>query len=79
MSMSLDADVRAALEKRRGEWRLIAEQSNVSHSWISQFVRGKIPNPGYETLRGLARMLGVGDDPPIPTPAPEAPAVRQAA
>lgn len=62
MSMSLDADVRAALEKRRGEWRLIAEQSKVSHSWISQFVRGKIPNPGYETLRGLARALGVGGE-----------------
>lgn len=61
MSMSLDADVRAALEKRRGEWKLIAEQSKISHSWISQFVRGKIPNPGYETLRGLAQRLGLAD------------------
>lgn len=67
MSISLDTDVRAALEARRGEWRLIAEQANVSHSWISQFVRGKIPNPGFETLRGLALSLGVADH-----PAPEA-------
>lgn len=63
MSISLDTDVRAALESRRGEWRQIAEQSTVSYSWISQFVRGRIPNPGFQTLRGLALNLGVADHP----------------
>jgi transcriptional regulator with XRE-family HTH domain len=61
MNLSLDADVRAALQKRRGEWKLIAEQSKVSHSWISQFVRGKIDNPGYATLKSLAGPLGLED------------------
>lgn len=57
MEATLDVDVRSALEARRGEWRSIAEQAQVSYSWISQFVRHKIPNPGYETLRSLDRVL----------------------
>lgn len=53
MSTDLDIEVRALLEQRRGEWKRIAAEAKVSHSWISQFVRGKIPNPGYATLRDL--------------------------
>lgn len=49
----LDVEVRDALNRRRGDWRVIAKDVDVSHSWISQFVRGKIPNPGYATLRRL--------------------------
>lgn len=60
MKLSLDDDVRAALKERRGEWKLIEEQSNVSHSWISKFVRGKIDNPGYATLKSLVGPLGLG-------------------
>ena len=57
MSINLDSEVRAALEQRRGEWKQIAAEAKVSHSWISQFVRGKIPNPGYATLCRLSALL----------------------
>lgn len=54
---TLDVDVRELLESRRGEWTKIAEEAGVSHSWISQFVRGKIPNPGFGTLSMLHAYL----------------------
>jgi transcriptional regulator with XRE-family HTH domain len=53
----LDTEVRAGLERHRGDWPRIAQSASVSHSWISQFVRGKIPNPGYATLKRLHSAL----------------------
>jgi transcriptional regulator with XRE-family HTH domain len=50
MSTPLDVEVRAALEAKRGFWKQVAADTGVSYSWISQFVRNKIPNPGYATL-----------------------------
>jgi len=50
MSTPLDIEVRAALEQKRGAWKRVAADAGVSYSWISQFVRNKIPNPGYATL-----------------------------
>jgi transcriptional regulator with XRE-family HTH domain len=57
MSTELDIQVRNALESRRGDWQRIADDAEVSHSWISQFVRGKIPNPGFGTLKRLHSAL----------------------
>lgn len=57
--LDLDSRVRSELEKRRGDWKHLAAEAGVSHSWISQFVREKIPNPGYSTLRKLCRCMGV--------------------
>ena len=57
MKTQLDSKVRAALEARRGDWPAIAQRAGVSHSWLSQFVRGLIPNPGIETLRAVAAAL----------------------
>lgn len=57
MQINLDAEVRALLEARRGDWKRIAEESGVSHSWISQFVRQKIPNPGFATLKAIYELL----------------------
>lgn len=57
MTTDLDVQVRAALNERRGDWRGIAERADVSYSWVSQFVRGLIPNPGYATLKKLAAAL----------------------
>lgn len=57
MSKRLDQEVRDLLEARRGEWPALAAKAEVSHSWISQFVRKKIPNPGYETLMRLREQL----------------------
>lgn len=49
----LDERVRSLLVQRKGDWPGIAQRADVSHSWISQFVRGKIPNPGFATLLRL--------------------------
>lgn len=51
--LDLDQRVKDALDSKRGDWPGIAEKAGVSHSWISQYVRGKIPNPGFETLKRL--------------------------
>lgn len=59
MSTNLDQQVRAALDAKRGDWKRIAAAADVSHSWISQFVRNKIPNPGYTTLMRIhAELIG---------------------
>ncbi|HNU11737.1 MAG TPA: hypothetical protein PKJ45_10325 [Rubrivivax sp.] len=64
MSEALDIEVRELLIKRRGDWKLIADQSGISYSWISKFVNGHIPNPGFTTLRDLFRYLS----PPVEDP-----------
>ena len=43
--------------ERKGDWKRIADVSNVSYSWISKFVNGHIPNPGFATLRDLQKSL----------------------
>lgn len=53
MDKPLDIAVREMLDANRGDWGRIAEASGISHSWISQFVRDKIPNPGFATLTRL--------------------------
>lgn len=59
MNAPLDQTVRVSLLARRGDWGKIAAEARVSHSWMSKFVNGRIPNPGYATLRRLAECLGV--------------------
>lgn len=59
MNTPLDQEIRNRLLARRGEWPVIAASSSVSHSWISKFVRGQIPNPGYTTLTRLGACLGI--------------------
>jgi transcriptional regulator with XRE-family HTH domain len=53
----LDTEVKRLLEDRKGEWQTIATAAEVSHSWISQFCRGLIANPGYATLKRLHAAL----------------------
>ena len=53
MSTSLDAEVLAALQSRRGDWQAVAEGSGVSFSWLSKFANGPIKNPGFSTLMKL--------------------------
>lgn len=65
MDTPLDIEVRQALVARRGQWPRIAEECGVSHSWISQFVRDKIPNPGFKTLTRLREHLAQPDAPPV--------------
>jgi transcriptional regulator with XRE-family HTH domain len=59
MNPSLDTKIRTALESKRGDWQTIASESGVSYSWLSKFANGHIPNPGYETLKKLAKVLDV--------------------
>lgn len=58
MSKNFDTAIKSQLELRRGEWLEIANKAGVSHSWISKFVNGHIPNPGYATLLKLSDALG---------------------
>lgn len=57
MPANLDTQVRTLLEQRRGDWLTLAKAAEVSHSWISKFVNGRIPNPGYATLVRLHECL----------------------
>jgi transcriptional regulator with XRE-family HTH domain len=57
MSTNLDESVRAGLVSRRGDWQAIAAEAKVSHSWISKFVNGHIPNPSYSRLLRLQQYL----------------------
>jgi transcriptional regulator with XRE-family HTH domain len=57
MEPGLDDIVRAALGARKGDWQQIAEQADVSYSWLSKFYNGHIDNPGYATLRRLHEHL----------------------
>lgn len=74
MERELDLEVRDALLERKGDWQQISESADVSHSWMSQFVRGKIPNPGIETLRKIKKAIGESQlmkAPELRAPAPE--------
>lgn len=57
MTKPLDEQVRDALMARKGDWPLIAERAEVSHSWLSKFVNGHITNPGFATLTRLDEYL----------------------
>ena len=71
MRENLDTQVRDLLNSRKGEWLEIAKHSDVSYSWISKFVNGHIPNPGYATLRDLSAYLSGKK-----TPTPHTPTAR---
>ena len=51
MDKPLDDAVKEFLAANRGVWTAIADDAQVSHSWLSKFVNGHIPNPGLTTLR----------------------------
>jgi predicted transcriptional regulator len=73
MPTDLDTEVKRLLESRRGDWPCLCQRADVSHSWISKFVRGRIPNPGYATLKRLHEVLSSPEvaapaEPHQPTP-----------
>lgn len=45
------------LRRFEGRWPEVVRLADVSHSWLSQFARRKIPNPGIETLDRVSRAL----------------------
>lgn len=60
MALLLDEDVREALKRRWGDCTKIAQEAGVSQAWIVKFMQGKVPNPGYNTLRKVAEVLSRG-------------------
>lgn len=45
------------LQLRKGDWVLIANQANVSYSWITKFANNKIPNAGVITVERILEIL----------------------
>lgn len=70
MSTPLDIAVRAALERRKGDWQTVAVGSGVSYSWISKFMNGHVRNPGFTTLTKLHGFLKSQKSPFRRTPGP---------
>jgi|SRR6267154_852280 len=50
----LTAAVRGKLEETRRFWPHVQRKAGVSRSWITQFMAGKLPNPGVDTLHRLS-------------------------
>ena len=66
MQTNLDESVSAMLKARKGDWMAISQQAEVSYSWLSKFVNGHIPNPGYATLARLHKLLSLPEQPSPP-------------
>lgn len=51
--------VREQLNNRRASLKIedIAKAINVSEAWLRMFARGKIPNPGVNTVEALCKFL----------------------
>lgn len=60
MSTSLDVQVRAALDGRKGDWPAVAQGADVSYSWLTKFAANRIPNPSYGSLVRLRDFLKTG-------------------
>ena len=57
MPKRFDTRLQDQLAAQRGDFAAIAAQAGVSHSWLSKFVNGHIPNPGIRTLEKLDSVL----------------------
>lgn len=45
------------LESRKGDWKQIADDADVSYSWLTKLAQKKIPNPGIKTIERLEKVL----------------------
>jgi hypothetical protein len=63
----VDQQVIELLQARKGEWKRIAEESQVvSYSWITKFMCGHIPGAKIDTLKTLRDWLVAN---PVASPA----------
>lgn len=69
---ALDVEIKRLLEEHRGKWQEISDGSGVSHSWISQFCRGLIPKPSYDSLKKVKDYF----EPPPPVRAAKKPVAK---
>ena len=51
--MNLLETVIKALNERKGNWPVVAQENDVSYSWLTKLAQGKIPNPGIQTIERL--------------------------
>jgi|GEM_PF-2409547 len=49
--------VRRMLNERKGQWRLIAKQCDVSYSWLTKLAQGVNQNPTINKLERLDSYL----------------------
>lgn len=49
--------VKRMLNERKGGWRQIAQQCDVSYSWLSKLAQGVITNPTHSRLERLDEYL----------------------
>lgn len=56
----LDEEVRDALNRRKGNWERIKNETGISYSWLSKFARNEIKNPGIDYLTRLADLFATG-------------------
>lgn len=56
-SRKLDERVRQMLIDSKGTWHQLAEEAEVSHSWLSKFARGVTNNPGLARLKRVERCI----------------------
>lgn len=55
--MSLITSVRGELLARKGTWRKICSDTNLSYWWLTKFAQGRINNPGTVNLEILRSYL----------------------
>ncbi|MBK1725698.1 hypothetical protein [Halorhodospira neutriphila] len=54
-------DIRAELQRRRGTWVRLSEETGIGYHWLTKFAQGRISNPGYQKVAELkARLLDEG-------------------
>ncbi|MBU9413522.1 hypothetical protein [Burkholderia multivorans] len=55
--MSIITFIRSELLARKGNWRKICEETNLSYWWLIKFAQGRISNPGMKNLEVLRTYL----------------------
>lgn len=51
--MSIITTIRTELLARKGSWRRICSDTNLSYWWLTKFAQGRISNPGAVNLEIL--------------------------
>lgn len=62
--MDTIADLREQLAKRRGEWRQLCAEAELSYWWLTKFAQGRIAEPGLGKIERLQRFIQSNPLPP---------------
>jgi len=58
------AEVRDGLDRARGEWKKVCEDTDVDYSWLCKVAQGQIANPGVQQVERLHKYLAAVYPPP---------------